>query len=391
MNRAADASGTGRPNARGLFERFPQGLILIGDRRQVLSINDRARRLLRLDERRGERTWTCCELVCNAVVGPSHPEGERCLAERMLSAPGAAHDVRAVVRPTIAEATLSVTASRLDAEDVRVMLQLARSSDEPTGAERRPAATAGDELRVHTLGRVAVEVAGRERGGEWMDQRPGLLLKYLACERHRVAASDRIAEALWPAAERREALTSLRHYVHVLRQRLEPDRAKRATSSFIETHRGGYRLDPERVWVDATELEQRVGRGLQLHGEGQPELAAPVLESAIRLHLGEFLADDPDAEWALEERERLHGLAARACEALVEGGLSAGDLDAATENARRLADLEPLDMGVQRQLIELWLRQGRRSDAARRYEQLRTRTLRQFGEEPDFKLSDLSG
>ncbi len=219
---------------------------------------------------------------------------------------------------------------------------------------------------------------------------PACLLKYLVCERHRVAASDRIAEALWPEAQRREALASLRHYVHVLRQRLEPDRAERGASSFVETHRGGYRLDPERVWVDATELERRAGRGLELHAEGQPDLARPFLESAVRLHRGEFLPDEAEEEWTLEERERLHGLVARACEALVVAGLAAGDLDSAGEHARRLADLEPLDVDVQRQLIEIWLQQGRRSDAVRRYEVLRTRTLREFGEEPGFTLPDLA-
>ena len=45
---------------------------------------------------------------------------------------------------------------------------------------------------------------------------------------------------------------------------------------------------------------------------------------------------------------------------------------------------------VQRQLIEIWLQQGRRSDAVRRYDVLRTRTLREFGEEPGFTLSDLA-
>jgi DNA-binding SARP family transcriptional activator len=111
----------------------------------------------------------------------------------------------------------------------------------------------------------------------------------------------------------------------------------------------------------------------------------------MALHRGEFLADGPDAEWALQERERLHALAARAYAALVEIELAIGDLDAAAGHARRLADMEPLDTDIQRQLIEICLRQGRRSDAARRYELLRKRTLRELGAEPDFALSDLTG
>ncbi len=376
-----DPSSAKRPRARGLFERFPEGLVLVGEGRRVVSMNRRARALLGLDSPPDDsEALTCCEVVCDAAVGAGAP-GERCLTEPMLRARDSTGAPRTLLRR--GGDALEVTISRLDAEDVRVLLQVAPAADEA------PAVSAEAELRVRTLGRFAVEGAGRESGDEWTEQRPGLLLKYLACERHRVAPSDRIAEALWPRAPRREALASLRHYVHVLRRRLEPDRGGRGASSFVETHRGGYRLDPKRVWVDATEFELRAGRGLGLHAEGERGLARPLLESAVGLHRGEFLPDEADEDWALEERERLHGIVARACEALVASDLAAGDLDSAGEHARRLADLEPLDIDVQRQLIEIWLEQGRRSDATRRFEVLRTRTLREFGEEPGFTLSDL--
>ena len=37
----------------------------------------------------------------------------------------------------------------------------------------------------------------------------------------------------------------------------------------------------------------------------------------------------------------------------------------------------------------VWLAQGRRAEASRRYAIFRTRTLREFGEEPEFQLADL--
>jgi DNA-binding SARP family transcriptional activator len=179
--------------------------------------------------------------------------------------------------------------------------------------------------------------------------------------------------------------------VHVLRERLEPSRPRRAASSYITTHRGGYRLNTERVWVDADELERRALEGLRLHRAGRHEPAGAPLEAAVLLYEGEFLPSEHDSEWALEERERLHHLAARALGALVEVKLAAGDLESAAHHSRHLADLEPLDIEVQRRFIEICLRLGRRSDAARRYELLRKRTLREFGSEPEFSLSDLSG
>jgi hypothetical protein len=45
---------------------------------------------------------------------------------------------------------------------------------------------------------------------------------------------------------------------------------------------------------------------------------------------------------------------------------------------------------VHRQLLTAWLRLGRRTEAARRYTSFRMRMLREFGEEPDFELAELT-
>jgi DNA-binding SARP family transcriptional activator len=388
--RGADAPRQGRPRARGLFERFPHGLLLVDAGRRVLSLNQQARELLALDEP-GPAGRTCCELVCQEIQGQVEIEGASCVTEWVLASGEALPDVQVAVRG--GGAPVSVSAARVDAEDVTVLFQVRPGMDRKGGARaigRSREASEASRLRIHMLGPTRIELAGERLGGEWVEQRPGLLLKYLVCRRHGVAASDQIAEALWPAAAPREALASLRHYVHVLRQKLEPGRPRRTASSFIKTQRGGYRLDSERVWIDAEELEQHAHEGLRLVGEQQPGPARALLESAVNLYGGLFLPHEPEVEWVLEERERLHHVVARACGALVEVLLEAGHRDSASGYLRRLADMEPLDTDVQRRFIEVCLRQGRRSDAVRRYELLRTRTLRELGHEPDFTLADLT-
>jgi DNA-binding SARP family transcriptional activator len=66
-----------------------------------------------------------------------------------------------------------------------------------------------------------------------------------------------------------------------------------------------------------------------------------------------------------------------------------GDLQTAGSRLERLAHIEPYDSDVHRRLLEVWLRQGRRSEAARRYSAFRLRMVREFGEEPEFGLADL--
>jgi DNA-binding SARP family transcriptional activator len=181
----------------------------------------------------------------------------------------------------------------------------------------------------------------------------------------------------------------VRYFVHALRNRLEPERKPKTASAFVESRRGGYRLDPERVWIDATEFEQLVSSGLAALLAGERDAALRRLERATDLYRGDFLADEPYADWALAERDRLRELAGRALSALVELRLADGDLDLAMRQARRLAEMEPYDSDVQRQYIELCLDRGRRTEAIRRYELFRRRLAREFGDEPDFRLEDL--
>ena len=110
----------------------------------------------------------------------------------------------------------------------------------------------------------------------------------------------------------------------------------------------------------------------------------------MRLYQGDFLAEDPYAEWALDERERLRELAGRALRAQVSIQVQMENLEVAADHARRLADMEPFDTDVQKLFIDLCLKRGRRSEAFRRYAVLRKRLLTSFEQEPDFDLADLA-
>ena len=122
---------------------------------------------------------------------------------------------------------------------------------------------------------------------------------------------------------------------------------------------------------------------------GEPAVAAERLERALALYRGDFLADEPYAEWAFAERERLRALVEKPLRGLAELRLRANDLDTAIGYMERLADMEPFDSGIQRQLITLLLAQGRRSRAIRQYQTFQMRVVRGFGEPPDFQLADL--
>ena len=242
-------------------------------------------------------------------------------------------------------------------------------------------------MRVFTLGRTEVVTPEGPLSGEWVDQRAGQVLKYLACERHRVVPAEEIAESLCRHAQR-ATLGTVRYFIHALRKKLEPGRPKYDSGSVVLARHGGYTLNDTEVWIDADEFESHVNAGLAALAHGERAAAAEHFEHALSLYQGDFLADEPYAEWALTERERLRALAEKPLRAL--GELHADDPSAAAAYLERLAQMEPLDGDVHRELLSLWVRQGRLSRATRHYQAFRQRLLREFGEPPAFSLSELT-
>jgi DNA-binding SARP family transcriptional activator len=376
-----------------LFEQFLYGLALVDRDGSVLYLNRMARQLLTPTNRRVTgNSWTCCELICDRL-GPV--VGGGCMSQQVAEAKGQLPEVRMDIAQDRLQTAAWVTASPLDVDGTRLLFHL-RPGNPGDRRRRTPpewvsqvCPSQRSELQIVTLGRFQVEGEKGPINGEWLAQRPGQLLKYLVGERRRVVSSDQIAEAMWSDAGAEEARNRLRYYVHALRDKLEPDRAWRSPSRFIVARRGGYMLDTSQVWIDADEFEREAKAGLAAFDQGLNDAAASHLTGALHLYQNDFLVEDPYADWALGERERLHELASGVLRAQVEIQTQMGNLEAVSAHARRLADMEPFDTDVQRLFIEVCLRRGRRSEAFRRYTALHKRMLSSFGQDPDFDLAGI--
>jgi DNA-binding SARP family transcriptional activator len=372
-----------------VLDGYPYGIVVVSKQGRVLAHNPAAARLLgplapRLDES-GSRV--VCELI-----GCGHEESplsELCLLERAIEERSHLPEVRVDLPAGAGSPAAWVTVAPLndDAQCAIVELRPGRANDR----RRRtvPHWTSGPQLRIFTLGRTRVESAEGPLGGQWLENRAGHVLKYLVAERRRVVYPDAIVETLWPDAGLRSA-QGVRYYIHQLRELLEPDRSGRGQSSFITRDQGGYILDDERVVVDADEFEREVATGLAAAAAGDTGRACRHLERGTAMYDGDFLADEPYAEWAIAERDRLRAVAADGLRALADLRLAGDDVAGAAADLERLAELEPYDVDVHRRLIALSLRRGRRTDAVRRYNALRRRMLTTFGEELDFSLSDVA-
>lgn len=380
----------GRPGQVGdghlageIFRYFPHGILVVDRNGTVVTANAEACRLLTEGPDSDLRGLACCQLLGCGGAGPLEDScitdlameyGER-LPEMRLDLPSGS-------------AAVWVTAARLGSHP-RTVLEIRQGDPGDRRRRTEPHWSGAAKLRIAALGRMRVESREGPIGGAWLEQRPGQVLKLLVCERHRAVPADAIATALWPGGGAR-AIGNLRQCVHELRDRLEPRRRKGAPSAFIVSRQGGYALNRSRVLIDADEFERHVQAGLTAFSGGDMRTAVKELRKGLDLYEGDLLVEDPYADWAATERDRLRDLMVRALRVLGEVALREGKPAVAALHFRRLVDIEPYDLGVQRLLIEVCLREGRRSEAHRRYTSLRARMLRDFGEPLDFELAELA-
>jgi DNA-binding SARP family transcriptional activator len=379
------AAAAGWALEREAFQHFPYALLVVGRGGELLARNLASAALI---EAVGlpDTQLTCCALLgCRA---PESVLADTCVTELTLRRREILPEIRVDIAARGGTTAVWVAAAPLDRDASRVVIQLRPGVANDRRRRTDPHWLSEPRLRIRTLGRTVVESAEGPIGGDWLEQRTGQLLKYLVAERHRVVQVDEIGESIWPRADFAVG-GSVRYYVHALRRRIEPQRGRRERSAFVVSHAGGYRLNLDRVEVDADELEAHTTAGLAL-AKVDPERATAEIEQGLALYRGDFLAELPYAEWAMTERHRLHDLVCMGLRSLANLRLEEGLVDDAARWLERLGTLQPYDEEVHRRLIELDIARGRRSDAVRRYDVLRSRMRRTFGQNPSFTLADLT-
>ncbi len=371
------------PTAAELLDALPYGVVALSSEGAILRANATARDLvpgIAADDVRNCRDLYCC-------TAPGGPCERGCFVTRVARSVKPSTEIRIDTAGGVSPGALWVTASPLRAGD-GAMLHLRpgwrgdrrRRSHEPWQT--------GPELRIRVLGRTQVESLEDSFDGNWLSERPGQILKYLVCERTRVVVVDEIAESIWPDAGRR-GVANARFAIHRLRLKLEPRRAAHDAPAFVVSRGSGYALDRDRIWIDADEFERAIDEGRAAMARLDSAAAAQHLERANGLYRGAFLADEPYADWAIDERNRLAGMAVSALRVLTALAHERGDSTEAIRHLQRLAELEPLDSAVHRELIRALLAEGRRSDAKRRFDGFAQRLRRALGQEPEFDIRSL--
>jgi DNA-binding SARP family transcriptional activator len=367
-----------------VFASFPYGILVVDEEGHVIAANAAADLLVGSLTGPDGTPRHSCELIGCRRPGPL--EG-LCLTALAAERDAALPEVRLDL-PGGDPGAAWVTAAPLHENSTSVVVELRPADTADRRRRTAPHWLSGAELRVHVLGSTWIESLDGPMDHHWLEQRPGQLFKYLIAERHRVVPREEIAETIWPGADPR-VLGRVRHFVHALRVILDPGRAPRDPTSLVLSAQGGYAIDRTHVWIDADEFERQARLGFGDLNAGREDLARHRLGTAMALYEGDILADEPYADWAIGERDRLRRMATDILRALTELDRAAGNLDGAARHLARLGDLDPFDLDVQKEIILLCIERGRRSEAMRRHSALRMRFLRTFGEDIGFTLADL--
>lgn len=228
-------------------------------------------------------------------------------------------------------------------------------------------------LRVQLLGRFEAWRDGVPiPPAEWRGQKPRDLLKILLLARGKFVANDQLCDWLWPEADPASAQANLRSAVSDLRKLLEPELARGRDSAFIATKREGYAFDlTAPVSVDAIDFERAISATLR-----------PDLEAALASYRGDLLEEDPYAEWAIRERERLRYLRLEALARLADLCLSDGDYPATVSLCEQALAFDPSRETLWRSLMRAHALNGDRAAALRAFERCRAALARDLGVDP---------
>lgn len=227
-------------------------------------------------------------------------------------------------------------------------------------------------LELRTFGGLQVRREGQVLPPKAFGRRQALtLLKLLLAHRGQTLARDELCERLWPGEEPEATQARLHVLVHDLRRALEPDPAQ---PRLILREGEGYRFAPQvPYFLDVERFEQLIHQGDGLGGSA----ALEAYRQALLLYKGDFLCDEPYADWAELERAYLRE---RAVGALLRGAEIAralGQPREALEAYRRILKLDPWREEAYRALMQQLVESGQKLEAKSLFSQYQARMERE--------------
>ena len=243
-------------------------------------------------------------------------------------------------------------------------------------------------LRVYLLGQFRVE---RRVKNEWkvvdnsilQRRRARALLGCLLSTPARRLGREQAMEQLWPDLDITVASNRLNGAVHELRQILEPELARPASSRMLRLERDVLELaDYTALWVDVEAFENLLKEADALDMPTHTEQVERLLEEAEAFYNGGYLLEELYSEWATHRRDALQRRWVGLLLQLAELRTQRGAFVSAIETLDRLRVADPTNETALQGLMRLLTQLDRRGEALHMYRQHVGMMRREYESEP---------
>lgn len=222
-------------------------------------------------------------------------------------------------------------------------------------------------VRIHTLGRFAVEIDGHPLQFSRKTQKKPLdMLRVLVAHGGVRVEAATITEQLWPGAEGDAGKNSFDSNLHRLRRLIRVD-------DVLLMSEGTLSLDPSKCWIDTMALEAVVtGVERAAHASGNPgEAIVPFMKELLQLYAGHFLVSETQEAWAVAARDKFRAKFIRAV-AVIGGSLEARqEWEQAVALFSRALELDNLAEALYRRLMVCYRELGEPAEALNVYRRCR--------------------
>ncbi|HEU0165448.1 MAG TPA: BTAD domain-containing putative transcriptional regulator, partial [Thermomicrobiales bacterium] len=242
-------------------------------------------------------------------------------------------------------------------------------------------------MRARLLGATELRVGERIlTSHDWTRrQARSVLLLLLGTPGHRLPR-DQVLESIWPDQEYESSLNSLYKALHALRRTLEPGLTSGRGSAYIETSSDVIALKPhEGMWVDVDLFVTPIAQASANDKAGRRTR----LRAAADLYRGDFIADDPYADWPVARREALRSSWERTVLSLAHSDIEHGEPLASLGHLEALIGSDPTFEEGHRAIIRACLAAGQRAAALQQFERCRLALERELAVDPDAETKAL--
>lgn len=231
-----------------------------------------------------------------------------------------------------------------------------RAMVERLGAERRNAVV------IETLGGFRVVTGGEPvPASAWQSRKARDLCKLLVTRRGKPVHREVLLEELWPGEDGQKTANRLSVALSTLRNVFDPERTH-DPDHYIAADKTSVALVLEALEIDVERFIS-AARDILEH----PDASEARLERIEAAYRGDFLEEDPYADWAVSLREEARSLYLRLARRLAELTSERGDHDAAARYHLRVLERDPYDEPAHLGLVSAMAATGRHGEARRLY------------------------